>query len=103
MSIDLILYALALIVLFILCAVIGFGVLVYLFPQLRADHDSTEAINWRVLNDSRVTQHLPHHTDAAIRAYRQLTGADFDTAQRAVDHAIAKMDIPDAPMSDHTE
>lgn len=103
MSIDVILYALALIMLFILCAVIGFGVLAYLFPQLRADHDSTEAINWRVLNDSRVTQHLPHDTDSAIRAYRQLTGANFDTAQRAVDHAIAKIDIPDSLIADPDE
>lgn len=46
-------------------------------------------VDWAVMSDERVAQHLPDNKIAAIKAYREITGIGLKEARDAVEIALA--------------
>ena len=60
--------------------------------QKRHHQESPSGTDWEAANDERVRSQLPHRKIEAIKAYRELTGADLKTAKDVIDHLMVNPD-----------
>ncbi len=57
-------------------------------PVIPGQYEKVTEVDWAVIADERVAQHLPDNKLAAIKAYREITGVGLKEAKDAVDYAI---------------